>query len=100
MFQNLEQKLRKVLIKKLDKALASEKTFEYEKNEIKQALAKANYWDLTISETRLLRSKILNNGDMYNITPWNMHWGDDLFYSWKELDKMRKKLLDKAGCDT
>jgi hypothetical protein len=25
-----------------------------------------------------------------------MHWGDDLFYSWRELDKMRKKLLDKV----
>ena len=96
MFQNLEQKLRKGLIKKLEKALASEKTFEYEKNEIKEALAKANYWELTISETRLLREKILGKCDALNITPWNMHWGDDLFYSWKELDKMRKKLLDKV----
>jgi hypothetical protein len=96
MFINLEQKLRKGLIKKLEKALASEKTFEYEKNEIREALAKANYWNLTISETRLLREKILGNGDIHNVTPWNMHWGDDLFYSWRELEKMRKKLLDKV----
>lgn len=96
MFENLEQKLRKGLVKKLEKALASKKTFEYEKNEIKEALAKANYWDLTISETRLLRSKIFGKSDALSITPWNMHWGDDMFYSWKELDKMRKKLLDEV----
>ena len=40
MFENLEQKIRKGLIKKLEKALASKKTFEYEKNEIKEALKK------------------------------------------------------------
>lgn len=96
MFENLEQKLRKSLIKKLEKALASEKNFEYEKNEIKKALAKSHYWDLTISEIKLLREKLLINNEIFNISVWDFYYGDDLFYSYKEQDKMRKKLLDKV----